>query len=401
MQMKRAIQIALLLTGLVGPVIGAGLGSAQPAPWRTKLPSVPADASTAYAEIYVETNAYGFVTRAEIKTATSPAFGQACLEAIRHWRYYPARENGFPVPAKFIQPIQIKDGLIDTSAPSPTSRHASAIRRVAPKLPDDLADITGEALVSVHLDPEGNILSLEVESSTHEELNAPCAAAVRQWVFRPAMADGRNVPAVVHIPFSFRGPKARAPTPEPDLTEADRPPRAIRQPSPATPPELAKLAGEAEISFVIDEHGFVLQPEVRSTDRPELAALAKAAVLNWKYEPAIKEGKSIAVRAIQPFRFNNGMVVTESSKTIDRLPSVQRSNQPDLPESLRDIRGYVNVLFSIDSSGTVTAVEATDASLAEFTEPTLAAARKWRFRPAMKAGEPTASKASIAFVFGQ
>ncbi len=401
--MKRALTFALFLLGSASLPLAAESVITPPAPWRAKPPTLATSAAgeNAFAEIYVETNAYGFVTRAELKSATSPAFGQACLEAIRRWRYYPARENGFPVPAKFIQPIRLGDGLIDTAPASPTSRHAEATHRVAPKLPDDLAGLTGEAVVVVRLDPAGEIASLAVEHSTHEELNAPCEAAVRQWRFRPAMIEGRNASAVLHVPFTFRGPTARASMTVRNVREADRPPRALRQPGPILPPEHATTTGEAEIAFVIDEHGFVLQPTIRSTDQPELATLAQNAVLRWKYRPAIKDGKAIAVRAIQPFRFNNGMVVTDTPETVDRLPSIQRSDPPEIPESLRDIRGYVNVLFSIDSEGTVTAVEATDASLAEFKEPALAAARRWHFRPAMKAGRPTASKASIAFVFGR
>lgn len=85
-----------------------------PAPARTVIPAIdPADyAPGTFAELLVETNAYGFVTRVEVKTTSQPAFAQACVEAIRRWRYAPAREFGQPVAAKFVQPFRLTNGTL-------------------------------------------------------------------------------------------------------------------------------------------------------------------------------------------------------------------------------------------------------------------------------------------------
>lgn len=115
--MKRILQTAVILACLVTSASGAAFGSARPAPWRTKHPAhTPADDASASAEIYVETNAYGFVTHASVRSASSVGFGQACLKAVRQWRYHPARENGFPVPARFVQPMRRGDGTAGNTA---------------------------------------------------------------------------------------------------------------------------------------------------------------------------------------------------------------------------------------------------------------------------------------------
>lgn len=397
--MKKTILSAFLLLSAVCSAWAAA--TEPPAPFRTKIPAFNATeyGSAAFADLYVETNAYGYVTHAEVKETSHPALGQACLDAIRQWRYSPARENGQPVPAKFIQPIHFTEGVITTATEKPTSRQPKATHRVAPELPEALRGITGDTVVALQLDSAGKITSLAINSTTHEELNAYCEAAVRQWEFAPAMVDGQAVPATVHIPFRFKGDPMKAETIAQAITLDDRDLKPLRQPSPAIPAALEKAAGEAEIAFLVDEHGFVTQPEVKSATQAEFGAIAREAVLNWKYRPAIKDGQPVAVKVIQPFRFNGGMVLTESKQAIDKLPVARRTPQPVLPESLAGISGHVNVLFNIDTEGNVTSVEATDASLSELEAPSLEAAKNWKFKPALKGGTPTASKVSVAFVF--
>lgn len=398
--MKKITLCSLLL---LASAAWATAATEAPAPYRTKLPAINATdyGTAAFADLYVETNAYGYVTHAEIKETSNPELGRACLEAIRQWRYSPARENGQPVASKFIQPIHFAEGVISTAAEKPASQRPKATHRVAPELPDSLRGITGNAVVALQLDAEGKITSLAIDSSTHEELNSYCEAAVRQWEFTPQIVNGKAVPATIQVPFRFNGDPLQAEMVEHAITLADRDLKPLRQPSPTIPATLADQAGEAEIAFIVDDHGYVAQPEIKSSTQPELAELARQTVLSWKYRPAVKDGQAVAVKVVQPFRFNGGMVVTESKALVDKLPVARRTTQPDVPESLRNIPGYVNVQFTLDSGGNVTAVESKDASLSELEAPALAAAKNWKFKPAMKDGQPTGSKVVVSFVFGK
>ncbi len=401
---QKSILSAFLLLACTGAAWAAALIEA-PSPARTKMPAVnPADyGDTATVNLLVETNAYGYVTAAEVKDASHPALGQACVEAIRQWRYSPAREYGQPVPAKFIQPFRFSDGLITTTATvdKPASKAPKATHRVAPELPQDLRAITGSAIVSVGLDAEGKIVSVAIDDSTHEELNSYCEAAVRQWRFSPNLVDGQAVPCTVQVPFRFKGDPLRKDVAAKAMVVDNRDLKPLRQPSPVIPAALAKAVGEAEVAFIVDEHGFVNEPEIRSSTQPELGEIARQTVLNWKYRPALKDGEAVAVKVLQPFRFNGGMVVTQSRALVDKLPSVRQTAKPEIPDTLRGIAGYVNVQFAIDAEGNVTAVEAKTASLAELEAPALEAAKNWKFKPALKDGVATASTVVVPFVFGK
>jgi TonB family protein len=394
-----------LISAFLGcSVLAAALGTSAvepPAPYRTKLPAVNAAdyGNTAFADLYVETNAYGYVTHAEVKATSHPELGEACVEAIRQWRYSPARENGQPVAAKFIQPIHFNDGLITTAVAKPASRQAKATHREAPALPDALKHITGSIVVAVQLDDKGQITSVAIDSATHEELAPYCEGAVRQWKFEPALTDGQAVPATVHVPFRFIGDPLEPAGVSKASTPEDRELSPLRQPWPRLPEALATAAGEAEIAFVVDPSGYVSQPEIKSSTHAQLAEIARQTVLNWKYRPAVKDGQPVAVKVLQPFRFNGGVILTESRAKVDKLPAARLTPQPDLPEALRHIPGYVTVLFGLDAGANVLSVETKDASLSELELPTLAAARNWKFRPALKDGLPTASKVSVSFLF--
>ncbi len=228
----KTILSAFVFLAVTGASWANGLIEA-PAPAHTKMPAVkPADrGSVATVNLLVETNAYGYVTAATVKDTTNAVLGQACVEAVKQWRYAPAREYGQPVAAKFIQPFRFSDGLITTVAEKPRSKAPKATHRVAPNLPHNLRAITGATVVSVALDADGKIVSLAIDNSTHEELNSYCEGAVRQWVFSPHIVNGEARPCTVQVPFRFTGdPRQRIVAPKAAVVD-DRRLRPLRQPS--------------------------------------------------------------------------------------------------------------------------------------------------------------------------
>ena len=113
--MSSALHSALLLLACAATAL-AGVPVDPPAPYRAKLPRFTVEQFGAFAsaDVLVETNAYGFVTRAEVRSASRADFGEACVAAIRQWRYAPARCYGMPTPAKFIQPIRLTAGVFSS-----------------------------------------------------------------------------------------------------------------------------------------------------------------------------------------------------------------------------------------------------------------------------------------------
>lgn len=75
---------------------------------------------------------------------------------------------------------------------------------------------------------------------------------------------------------------------------------------------------------------------------------------------------------------------------------------PQYPPSarMRQIEGWVEMLFTVNADGSVSDPEVLDAEPAEiFNQAALDAARRWRFRPVTENGEPVATLAQILINF--
>lgn len=372
--------------------------SAPPVPMQTVMPYVSSSLTAAPGEVQllVLLNQYGYVTAAIVAKSTNPALNDPCLDAIRQWRYKPAQHNGVAVTASFIQPFAFGNDTFDTAS-GITSRPKTR-RQVTPIVPEALKHVSGLVTIAVQLDNQGKITGTEVASSSHEELNAATLTAVQQWVFSPAYINGKAVPSNVYVPFEYIGqPMPEVSTAKPVLVDNSEL-RPLRQSSPSVPAALTGLSGEVEIEFLIDHKGYVAEAKALTATQPELGELARRAVLNWKFTPIVKNGVAVPVRAVQPFRFGKGTVAIAR---IDRLPEVESSVSPTLPDSLQGASGFANILFEVDAQGHVASVEAKETSHEDFKTAALAAAKQWTFKPALRASVPVSARVVIPFVFGK
>lgn len=87
--------------------------------------------------------------------------------------------------------------------------------------------------------------------------------------------------------------------------DLDAPPKVIKSVFPQYPQDWrnANVSGRVIVDFTIGEDGKVSDPSVRGSPRPELTALVLHAILQWRFEPAMKNGKPLAIRARQEFSF--------------------------------------------------------------------------------------------------
>ena len=83
-------------------------------------------------------------------------------------------------------------------------------------------------------------------------------------------------------------------------------PQPVKTPAPDYPDALTDTGreGTAVISFTVDVDGTVKEASVKSADDPAFGEAALAALRQWTFEPAVREGKPVAVKVNQPFRFN-------------------------------------------------------------------------------------------------
>jgi protein TonB len=116
----------------------------------------------------------------------------------------------------------------------------------------------------------------------------------------------------VPLPFGLPGGPVRgtsqsqsAPAPL-SLEQVDRAPQAALTPLPPYPPwaRARRLTGMVTLKFVVDAEGAVRDVAVDSVDGDDrFGPVAVEAVAGWKFQPAVYEGKKVAVRVSQRVRF--------------------------------------------------------------------------------------------------
>jgi TonB family protein len=67
-----------------------------------------------------------------------------------------------------------------------------------------------------------------------------------------------------------------------------------------------KIAGRAEVEFVIDRTGRARVPKILSATRDEMGWAAATAISQWLFEPPTRGGEPVDVRVRIPLDFNPG-----------------------------------------------------------------------------------------------
>jgi len=351
------------------------------------------------AEVYVETNRYGYVVEANLKECSDENLGKDILDSMRRWRYSPAMKDNKAIAAHFIQPIRLNDGMVFTQDKNEAHSDPVVIERTQPEVPEELLRVDGWVNTTLTVDPQGKVAAVKINESSHSEFENITMDALMHWRFKPANKNGFPVESKVIVPVVFKPNPGMQSTV--GIDAIDQPVKPIRQPSPRIPQYLKNVRGDVELAFTVDEFGYATDAQILSTTHPDLARIATEAIERWKFRPAIRNGEPVASRVVQPFRFSGGMVVTVSKEEIDRLPTVRKTVTPEIPKELEDVNGYVLIQFTIDEHGNVVDAEAKDASHVELENNAISAAKKWKFRPAVRMGQPTESTVMVPFVYGR
>ncbi len=90
-----------------------------------------------------------------------------------------------------------------------------------------------------------------------------------------------------------------------NLESVDSEPSPLVQVPPQYPPKLLlnRIKGRVDVLIEIDEQGDVANYQIRQSTHTEFSNAVTRVILQWKFSPAIKDGKKVAVRKIQPFYF--------------------------------------------------------------------------------------------------
>jgi TonB family protein len=105
-----------------------------------------------------------------------------------------------------------------------------------------------------------------------------------------------------HEPVAIIGQSASS------SSQYDVPPKLLSGRTPIYP--ITRLmrhqGGDAIIDFTVDEHGIPKDFRVVKADYPYFATHAIIAMRDWRYQPAIKNGKPVSARLRIPFHYTMG-----------------------------------------------------------------------------------------------
>ncbi|KAF0093031.1 MAG: TonB family protein [Puniceicoccaceae bacterium 5H] len=184
----------------------------------------------------------------------------------------------------------------------------------------------GTVLIQVETDPEGNVEDWLTLSATHDGFVRHLTRSIAQWRFTPATQNGEPVYGALLIEVRFEynsvaslttGEMAsafinhitnldqRMRSRVANISQLDKMPEPVHIVEPAGYSGDADAgAGDAVVSFYIDEEGKVRMPVVTELNCDlNLAASAYDAVRQWRFEPPTVKGKPMIVRAEQRFVF--------------------------------------------------------------------------------------------------
>lgn len=299
------------------------------------------ESQSGLAELEFIVDRKGDVRDAVVVRMTTDGFGRAALNAIKKWKYEPARVHGQAITSSFRQTIEFSfngEGNTSASLAIAATRRGNGhklpaglrydlppvVRRlVQPKYPYDLLrqHVGGFAEVLALVDAQGKVTASRVIKADRPEFGGALQAAVEQFEYQPALKDGDPTPTMVSVSeqfepdpersLMFTAEEARAWTVErkhPEQVakpnELDRHPTLTYAEPPQPPRSLAHpTGGQAMVEFLIGERGEVLLPRVVSCSAPAFGFSAVQAVADWCFSPPTRHGKPVLALVRVPINF--------------------------------------------------------------------------------------------------
>lgn len=301
------------------------------------------------------------------------------------------------------------------------------VKRVDPEYPRELRNqgVHGEVLVELAVDAQGRVTSARAVRSSHPGLEAPALTAAQRWKFTPGRHGGQPVAMTVQMPLRFGVDlfddrllttyNADAPPP----VEAPKP----RQPYRAVYPfdhALAGTAGVAQLSFIVDDAGYVRDPEIVQATNPEFGAAALAALEPMRFDPAQQAGASVPARARHEFRFGGaGAEASVDAPTAALIAQLNSGRKPPTPRELDGVPkrlagpaprlpiglwqegrgGSATIEFYIAPDGRVLLPRIVKADDERLGWAAMTAIAQWTFEPPLKNGQPVLARLAVPVNF--
>lgn len=183
------------------------------------------------------------------------------------------------------------------------------------------------------------------------------------------------------------------------------PPRKVHDVRPRYPVDARKekVQGVVILNSVVDEEGRVAEVHVVREAPMGLTEAAVAAVRQWRYEPAVKDGVAVPVSFVTTINFRLDTSPPEppgewQGQPLHRIqpggevaePRKVKDARPRYPEEVRrrGESGTVVMEVIIDTEGQVKAVRVVESPSEELAQAAAEAVRQWQYEPTVKDGKP-------------
>lgn len=142
---------------------------------------------------------------------------------MKQWTFHPAVMNGKPVAVWVSIPFRFMLGGGDKVPPPSASikirakgyppaedvkrdKEPELIKQVQPHYPSEALQekLEGTVYTKMWIDESGRVVEVIVTKSDNEAFNEASMDAGMQWVFKPALANGKPIAVWVTVPFRFK-----------------------------------------------------------------------------------------------------------------------------------------------------------------------------------------------------
>lgn len=264
------------------------------------------------------------------------------------------------------------------------------------------------------IDTTGHVASVENVSSATAAGAEAATASVMRWVFSPCFSEGKAVAFKLPVAVAIRPALTLENDGEFALGSQDDRAGPDFRTFPKYPAALAStpVHGFAVVDLTVDETGKPSDPVVEYATRTEFAESAAAAVLEWVYTPAKRDGAQVAsrCRVEVPFTAESAAWTDterdmqsrlQYARSYDEAPRQQSAGPVVFPYDalIANQQGGVSVNVIIDPTGLVAHATPAPGANPDFLGAVKASLATWRFIPATKAGQPVFGVVTMQFTF--
>lgn len=284
------------------------VAATRPEPQIKIVPIVPDELAHISGDVMVALaiGSNGETLDATIVKSTHQELNAGCLAAARKWTFKPATIDGHAISSKVYLPFHFmgspeatfgviaKAELVDSDTLVP-------VRQISPRIPDGLADSSGEASLAITVDSHGYVVAATVQSATHPDFGEIARMAVLQWKFKPVVKNGVAISVNAIQPMKFGKGSV-------SVAQVDKLPSVRSSVEPTVPEELKGASGFARVVFDINASGKVESAAIVDGSHEAFNEAILEVARNWTFNPAIRAGVATEARVTVPFVFGPKLV---------------------------------------------------------------------------------------------